>query len=237
MAGPGGRPRARGGGAAAGPPSSSLLLLPLLAEASSPEELLPAAVPLSPAPQVMGSGGEFLVTHRQDPSRFWAETERMAFGGCYQDRAASEDHAAPRPESEFEAAVGQGFLGFQASDILHEGAVEAVAPDGDMLAGDRPLPPSTLASARWSYAMQPIYGWGGAVVDRPGEAAAAGDGPGAGGEVRGEQDQKSTTGWMAASRIFDPQRQISVAHALAEGWVELDGKREAFSAAPTYIEK
>jgi hypothetical protein len=101
-------------------------------------------------------------------------------------------------QDEFFATVRRGF---QASDKLHCGSVQAVPPDGDM-----PEAAATASSAEacaWEYDMRPVYGWGGAAVRRPREAAK--------GEAAAQREAeagrggKATTGWLAASPLFDPQ--------------------------------
>jgi tocopherol cyclase len=72
----------------------------------------------------------------------------------------------------------------------------------------------TGRSAHWQYEIQPIYGWGD--VDRP---------------------QQSTAGWLSSLQIFEPGWQILMAHGLATGWIEWNGERYTFSAAPAYSEK
>ena len=74
--------------------------------------------------------------------------------------------------------------------------------------------PGTGQSAQWQYAIEPIYGWG--------DAAKA---------------QQSTAGWMSQLQIFEPGWQILMAHGLATGWIEWNGKRYAFENAPAYGEK
>ena len=74
--------------------------------------------------------------------------------------------------------------------------------------------PGSGQSAQWQYEIQPIYGWG--------------DASGA---------QQSTAGWMSQLQIFEPGWQILMAHGLATGWIEWNGKRYSFENAPAYGEK
>jgi tocopherol cyclase len=74
--------------------------------------------------------------------------------------------------------------------------------------------PSTGAIARWHYQIQPIYGWG--------NLAAV---------------QQSTAGWLSQWQIFEPGWQILMAHGLATGWIEWQGKRYELQQAPAYGEK
>jgi len=70
------------------------------------------------------------------------------------------------------------------------------------------------ASCRWYYQIQPLYGW--ANTNAP---------------------QQSTAGWLSYFQIFEPGWQILMAHGLATGWIEWNGKRYEFTNAPAYSEK
>ncbi len=74
--------------------------------------------------------------------------------------------------------------------------------------------PSSDRYCRWQYAIEPIYGWG----DR-------------------DKPQQSTAGWLSSLPIFEPGWQILMAHGLATGWIEWNGKRYKFTNAPAYGEK
>ncbi|BAY71216.1 tocopherol cyclase family protein [Anabaena sp. FACHB-709] len=74
--------------------------------------------------------------------------------------------------------------------------------------------PATGNYCRWRYEIQPIYGWG-------------------------NQDgiQQSTAGWLSFLQIFEPGWQILMAHGLATGWIDWNGKIYQFQNAPAYGEK
>jgi tocopherol cyclase len=74
--------------------------------------------------------------------------------------------------------------------------------------------PGTGNFARWQYSIKPIYGWG-----------------------NSGQIQQSTAGWLSFLQIFEPGWQILMAHGLATGWIEWNGKRYEFTDAPAYGEK
>lgn len=74
--------------------------------------------------------------------------------------------------------------------------------------------PGSGQTVRWHYRVEPIYGWG--PPDRP---------------------QQSTAGWLSFLPIFEPGWQILMAHGLASGWIEWQGKRYTFDRAPAYAEK
>ena len=74
--------------------------------------------------------------------------------------------------------------------------------------------PGSNRSCIWQYSIQPVYGWG--------DKNAA---------------QQSTAGWLSFLPIFEPGWQILMAHGLATGWIEWNGKRYEFTNAPAYSEK
>ncbi|MDZ8105363.1 MAG: tocopherol cyclase family protein [Nostoc sp. DedQUE12a] len=67
---------------------------------------------------------------------------------------------------------------------------------------------------RWQYEIQPVYGWG----DR-------------------DSIQQSTAGWLSFLQIFEPGWQILMAHGLASGTIDWNGKIYEFTNAPAYGEK
>ncbi len=67
---------------------------------------------------------------------------------------------------------------------------------------------------RWEYQIQPVYGWG-----------------------NQNNIQQSTAGWLSFLPIFEPGWQILMAHGLASGWIDWNGKVYEFSNAPAYSEK
>ena len=68
--------------------------------------------------------------------------------------------------------------------------------------------------AEWQYAIEPVYGWG----DQ-------------------HKPQQSTAGLLSSLQIFEPGWQILMAHGLATGYVNWNGKRYEFANAPAYSEK
>lgn len=69
-------------------------------------------------------------------------------------------------------------------------------------------------SAEWQYEINPVYGW-----------------------ANSSQPQQSTAGWMSSLQIFEPGWQVLMAHGLATGWIDWNGKRYEFTNAPAYGEK
>ena len=74
--------------------------------------------------------------------------------------------------------------------------------------------PASGAYCHWQYAIEPIYGW--ADTGAP---------------------QQSTAGSLSSLPIFEPGWQILMAHGLATGWIEWNGKIYEFTDAPAYGEK
>jgi tocopherol cyclase len=74
--------------------------------------------------------------------------------------------------------------------------------------------PGDGSYCRWQYEIKPIYGWGDA-----------------------GKPQQSTAGWLSSLQIFEPGWQILMAHGLATGWIDWNGKRYEFTDAPAYAEK
>jgi len=67
---------------------------------------------------------------------------------------------------------------------------------------------------RWEYRIQPVYGWGDA-----------------------KRGQLATGGLLSFFPIFEPGWQVLMAHGLATGWLDWQGKRYEFVDAPAYSEK
>ncbi|BAY37973.1 hypothetical protein NIES2111_23150 [Nostoc sp. NIES-2111] len=74
--------------------------------------------------------------------------------------------------------------------------------------------PATGNYCRWHYEIQPVYGWG-----------------------NRDSIQQSTAGWLSFLQIFEPGWQILMAHGLASGWIDWNGKIYQFQNAPAYGEK
>lgn len=68
--------------------------------------------------------------------------------------------------------------------------------------------------ADWQYRIEPVYGWGNANLPA-----------------------QSTAGWLSALQIFEPGWQVLMAHGLATGWINWQGKSYYFDNAPAYAEK
>ncbi len=74
--------------------------------------------------------------------------------------------------------------------------------------------PSNNKYCRWEYKIQPIYGWG---------------------DVN--KSSKATAGLLSFFPIFDPGWQVLMAHGLATGYIDWNGKIYEFNDALAYSEK
>lgn len=74
--------------------------------------------------------------------------------------------------------------------------------------------PASGDYCQWQYQIKPVYGW-----------------------ADTNAQQQSTAGWLSYLPIFEPGWQILMAHGLATGWVDWNGKRYEFTDAPAYGEK
>ncbi|MBD6614539.1 tocopherol cyclase [Komarekiella sp. 'clone 1'] len=74
--------------------------------------------------------------------------------------------------------------------------------------------PATGNYCRWRYEIQPVYAWG-----------------------NKDSIQQSTAGLLSFLPIFEPGWQILMAHGLATGWIDWNGKTYEFTKAPAYGEK
>jgi tocopherol cyclase len=74
--------------------------------------------------------------------------------------------------------------------------------------------PVTKSYGRWEYHIQPVYGWG-----------------------NSRSIQQPSAGLLSYLPIFEPGWQITMAHGLATGWIQWEGKTYQFSNAPAYSEK
>ncbi len=80
--------------------------------------------------------------------------------------------------------------------------------------------PSAAQMIRWSYTVEPVYGWG-----------------------KPHHPQQSTAGWLSQFQLFEPGWQILMAHGWATGWFESGDcsggrpRRFDFDRVPAYAEK
>ncbi len=74
--------------------------------------------------------------------------------------------------------------------------------------------PITNNYCRWCYDIKPIDGWGNRFCP-----------------------QQATAGWLSFLPIFDPGWQVLMAHGLATGCIDWNGKKYEFNDVPAYSEK
>jgi tocopherol cyclase len=74
--------------------------------------------------------------------------------------------------------------------------------------------PSSNSYCRWLYQIEPIYGWG-----------------------NPQLPQQATAGLLSYLPIFEPGWQILMAHGLATGAIDWNGKYYEFTNVPAYMEK
>ena len=144
------------------------------------------------AVQILGSKETYQYRVLPNVSKFFANRHNLAFGHW-----GKSDLDAPQlltPE-EFEKHVVEGY---QATADLNQGSI---------------YDPVRQEYSRWSYQIEPIYGWG------------------------NSGQPQSSAGLLSYLPIFEPGWQITMAHGLATGWIEWRGERYEFCQAPAYSEK
>lgn len=150
------------------------------------------------AAQILGPDDQYLIRTLPDVRGFWGDRDRLALGHWRQLMPGKTPGKTPgwlAPE-QFEQQVEEGY---QLSPTWHQGQL---------------ADPAGRGTARWAYAVEPVYGWGNI------------------GQV-----QQSTAGWLSQFSIFEPGWQILMAHGWATGWIEWQGQRYEFDRAPAYREK
>lgn len=144
--------------------------------------------------QILGPNEEYLCRTFPNVNQFWAWRETLGHGHW---RKSTQTQPACYLEPEvFEREVQEGY---QSTAAWHQGVLQD---------------PGTGKTARWQFALEPIYGWG-----------------------NPRRSQQSTAGWLSQFQIFEPGWQILMAHGLATGWVDWNGQRYSFDCVPAYAEK
>lgn len=148
--------------------------------------------------QILGPDDTYLCRTFPDVKTFWASQQALGLGHW---RTPSKLKTTSFLQDAFRRCIQEGQIqeGYQGTATLHQGIL---------------WDPGTGQTARWDYAIEPIYGWG----DRHGR-------------------QQSTAGWLSQWQIFEPGWQILMAHGLATGWIEWNDRRYEFTDAPAYGEK
>ena len=145
--------------------------------------------------QILGPNDAYLCRTFPDVGQFWGWPQGLGLG---HGRPVNPATHVPGylPPTDFEQQIEEGY---QATATWHQGSLQD---------------PGSGSTARWQYAIEPVYGWG----DR-------------------HRPQQSTAGWLSQLQIFEPGWQILMAHGLASGWIEWNGTRYDFQQAPAYGEK
>ncbi|MGI0488476.1 tocopherol cyclase family protein [Pantanalinema rosaneae CENA516] len=144
------------------------------------------------AAQILGANEQYLCRTFPDVRSFWTWQDKLGLG--HWGKTVCQQAPGYLSPDEFDRQIQEGY---QVTATWHQGKLHD--PAGK--------------SARWQYAVEPIYGWGNA------------------------RQQQSTAGALSFLPIFEPGWQILMAHGLASGWIEWNGDRYQFDRAPAYAEK
>ncbi|WP_315788404.1 tocopherol cyclase family protein [Fischerella sp. JS2] len=171
------------------------------------------------AAQILGPNDEYLCRTFPEVKNFWAKPDVLALGHWGQTNLEGRGQRAEgrREESFFHKLLSQTVLSTQPCYLEPEEferyiqqGYQATATLNQGIISD----PGTGRYCRWQYEIQPVYGWG-----------------------NQRSLQQSTAGWLSFLQIFEPGWQILMAHGLASGWIDWNGKRYEFTNAPAYGEK
>ncbi len=159
--------------------------------------------------QVLGPNDEYLVRTFPDVNQFWASRDVLGLGHWGKTDLYGRDFDSRNTNSRNISSKPRYLSPQKFTAHIKEG-YQATANLNQGIICDR----GTKKYCRWEYEIKPVYGWG----DR--------------GSV-----QQSTAGWLSFLPIFEPGWQILMAHGLASGWIDWNGKRYEFSNTPAYSEK
>ena len=176
------------------------------------------------AAQILGPDDQYLWRTFPDVNKFWASRDVLSFGHWGKTDLHNDTcfkSALPTPVVSTEGtsarhslpnAVSPQPLYLLPAEFDHhvQEGYQATATLNQGAIHD----PATNHYCRWQYEIEPVYGWGN----------------------QGEP-QQSTAGWLSGMQIFEPGWQILMAHGLATGWIDWNGKRYEFTNAPAYSEK
>lgn len=158
--------------------------------------------------QILGPNDEYLCRSFPTLERFWAWPDRLGFGHSRVDHPLQADDAETAALKHYLAANAQLLSPDKFDRHISEGyQTTATWHQGK-------LKDPTGPWADWQYRIEPIYSWGNANLP-----------------------PQSTAGWLSALQIFEPGWQVLMAHGLATGWINWQGKSYYFNNAPAYAEK
>jgi tocopherol cyclase len=163
--------------------------------------------------QVIGPNDEYLVQGDRSDSKFWAWKNQQGLGHVFSYR----DGFSNKDRMQFKTALKQSVWnevvesGFQVLPTSLLGRLRGRdGTKGEILDTD-----GEIYSCDFSFAVEPLCGWGGTTAD----------------------EQKSTAGWLSSFPIFEPHWQVTLADARATGSVTWKGTTYQFRDAPFYAEK
>ncbi len=159
------------------------------------------------AAQILGPNDEYLWRTFPNVNHFWGWSHALGLGhwritpANFKPQTSKLPQPKLLPPETFDRYIQAGYIqeGYQATATWHQGSLRD---------------PGSGQTARWQYAIEPIYGWG-----------------------NPRRPQQSTAGWFSQFQIFEPGWQILMAHGLATGWIEWNDRRYEFQQAPAYGEK
>ena len=161
--------------------------------------------------QIMGPDDEYLVQADRDDTKFWAWYSQQALGCVFESHDTEDKEALGKCTAmnpdEFFTRVKSGF---QMMPTRLQGKL--VGHDeslGGVFEGQ-----GVPGECTYDMTISPIAGWG----DE-------------------ELGQKSTAGWLASYKVFEPHWQVTMADGRATGSVTWRGKTYTFENAPFYAEK
>ena len=184
--------------------------------------------------QILGPHDEYLCRSFPQVQGFWIERDRLAFGHWQQEnygdrtRQLQEEQEPISGTSPPSLRQNSKLKIFPAETLreqnskLHPTYLNPDTFDQTIQAGYQTtatwhqgkLKDPTGKWADWQYRIDPVYGWGNANLP-----------------------SQSTAGWLSALQIFEPGWQVLMAHGLATGWINWNGKSYYFNNAPAYAEK
>ncbi|KST64325.1 tocopherol cyclase family protein [Mastigocoleus testarum] len=164
--------------------------------------------------QILGPNDEYLVRTFPNVNQFWGSPDVLALGhwgktDFYPSNTGFRTMGSRNITSKNNSSKPCYLSPEEFKNHIKEG-YQATATLNQGLIRDR----STNNYCYWEYEIKPVYGWGNQ------------------GNI-----QQSTAGWLSFLQIFEPGWQILMAHGLASGVIDWNGKLYEFTDAPAYGEK
>lgn len=160
--------------------------------------------------QIMGPDDEYLVQADPDPCRFWAWTDQQALGYVFDYTEPGTVDLTTTTVIEPDEFFSKVSSGFQMLPTRLQGRLRGHdGSKGGVLPGQ-----GVEGSCQYDMTVQPIAGWG-----------------------DDETGPKSTAGWLASYKVFEPHWQVTLADARASGSITWKNTSYEFQNAPFYAEK